>query len=150
MLSLQAKRPLEILLVEDNPGDARLVTEAFNEDRRSDRITVVGDGMAAMEYLKKEGQYGEAPRPDIIFLDLNLPKMDGREVLQKIKSDKELRLIPVLILTTSSDEDDILHTYHLHANCYLTKPIDFDRFVELVREIHNFWLNIVMLPSATT
>jgi len=139
-------KPVEILLVEDNLGDVRLMQEAFKEGKVFCNINVVEDGIEAIKYLKREGEYAEACRPDIIMLDLNLPRKDGREVLMEIKSDDDLKRIPVVILTTSSAEEDILRTYNLHANCYITKPVDLEQFINLVQSIENFWLTIVKLP----
>lgn len=140
-------KPIEILLVEDNPGDVRLTVEAMKETKIHNEIHVVGDGVEAMEFLRNEGRYSEAPRPDLILLDLNLPKKDGREVLADIKSDESLRTIPVVVLTISQAEEDILKSYNLHANCYVTKPIDLDQFLKVVKSIENFWLSIVRLPN---
>ena len=139
---------IEILLVEDNPGDVRLVREAFSEVAAPYNISVVEDGIEAMRYLNREDQYSEVPRPDLIILDLNLPKKDGREVLREIKSDEELKRIPVVVLTTSSAEEDILRSYNLHANCYITKPVDLEQFFKLVHSIENFWLTVVKLPPS--
>ncbi|MEE8472202.1 MAG: response regulator [Dehalococcoidia bacterium] len=140
-------KPIEILLVEDNPADARLTVEAFKEGKVSNTLTVVGDGVEAMSYLRQEGGYAEAPRPDIILLDLNLPRKDGREVLAELKEDPDLRRIPVITLTTSRAEQDINTIYNLHGNCYVTKPVDLDRFIEVIRSIEGFWLTIVKLPA---
>jgi len=137
---------VEILLVEDNPGDVRLTIEALKDAKVRNRITVAGDGEAALACLRRQGQYADAPRPDLILLDLNLPRIDGREVLRQIKADECLRSIPVVILTTSQAEQDIVKTYDLHANCYITKPVDLDRFIEVVRAIESFWFTIVKLP----
>jgi chemotaxis family two-component system response regulator Rcp1 len=139
-------QPIEILLVEDNPGDARLAIESLKDAKVSNNLHWVQDGVQAMAFLRRLGQYSAAPRPDVVLLDLNLPKKDGREVLAEIKTDENLRRIPVVILTVSSDERDILETYDLHANCYVTKPIDLDQFLEVVRSIEDFWLTIVKLP----
>ncbi len=139
-------KPVEVLLVEDNPGDVRLTQEAFKEGKLSNGLHVVMDGVAAMAFLRREGEYADAPRPDIILLDLNLPKMDGREVLAKIKTDDELKSIPVIILTTSSAEEDIIRTYNHHANCYITKPVDLEQLINVVRSIEDFWLTVVKLP----
>ena len=139
-------RPVEILLVEDNPGDVRLTLEAFKEARMRNKLHVVEDGIEAMAFLHKEGKYAGIPRPDLILLDLNLPGMDGREVLEKIKSEPGLKRIPVVILTTSKDEEDIHRSYDLHANCYITKPVDFGQFINVIKTIENFWLTIVKLP----
>lgn len=139
-------RPIEILLVEDNPGDARLTQEALREGRVSNRLTVVPDGVEAMAYLRKEGRYAAAVQPDLILLDLNLPRKDGREVLEEIKDDDHLKMIPVVVLTSSSAEQDVLRTYGLHANCYVTKPVDLDQFMGAVKAIEDFWLTVVTLP----
>ncbi len=141
-----AFKRIEILLVEDNPGDADLAREALADSKLHNMLYVVGDGEAAMEFLQRTGNYADAPRPDLILLDLNLPKKDGREVLAEIKSDDDLKLIPVVILTTSSSDEDILRSYNLHANCYITKPIDLNQFIKVVRSIEDFWLCIVRLP----
>jgi two-component system, chemotaxis family, response regulator Rcp1 len=137
---------IEILLVEDNPGDARLTREALRDSKMQNNIHVVDDGVKAMQFLLRQPPYENAPRPDIILLDLNLPRKDGREVLSDIKSDEELRRIPVVILTTSDDEEDVLRSYDLHANCYITKPVDFNRFITIVKSIESFWFSIVKLP----
>jgi CheY-like chemotaxis protein len=137
---------IEILLVEDNPGDVRLTQEAFKEGKVRNNLSVVNDGIEALTYLRQEGQYANALRPDVILLDLNLPKKDGREVLAEIKQDLNLRRIPVVILTTSEAEQDILKTYNLHANCYITKPVDLERFIKVVKSIESFWLSVVKLP----
>ena len=144
----RSQRPILILLVEDNEGDVRLTREAFKEGRVANRLEVVSDGVEALRYLRREGPHAEALRPDLILLDLNLPKMDGREVLEKIKTDPQLKRTPVVVLTTSSAEDDIVRTYDLHANCYITKPVDFENFVGVVRSIDEFWLNTVTLPAS--
>ncbi|MBI2950069.1 MAG: response regulator [Verrucomicrobia bacterium] len=139
-------RPIEILLVEDSAGDVRLTQESLKESKVRNNLTVVSDGVEAMAYLKAQNGYADAPRPDLILLDLNLPKMDGRQVLSEIKADPELKRIPVVILTTSKAEEDILRTYNLHANCYVTKPVNLDQFMKVVRAIEDFWLTIVKLP----
>jgi len=139
-------RPIEILMVEDNPGDVRLTVEALKEGKVRNNFHTVEDGVEAMSFLRRQGRYTEAPRPDLILLDLNLPKMNGREVLAEIKEDPELRRIPVVILTVSKAEQDIVKSYNLHANCYITKPVDLDQFLEVVKSIENFWLTVVMLP----
>lgn len=139
-------KEIEILLVEDNPGDVRLTQEAFKTGKVHNTLHVVWDGEEAMAFLNREGDYKDAPRPDIILLDLNLPKKDGREVLKDIKSDENLKSIPVVVLTTSSAEEDILKSYNLHANCYITKPVDLDKFLTIVQYIEDFWLSIVKLP----
>ncbi len=138
---------IEVLLVEDNPGDVRLTREALKDGRLLNNVTVVGDGMEALSFLRREGKYAGAATPDLILLDLNLPKKDGREVLAEIKADSRLRRIPVVVLTTSSAEEDILKTYDLHANCYITKPVDLEQFIRVVKSIEDFWLSIVKLPS---
>jgi len=137
---------IQILLVEDNPGDIRLTQEAFKNSKLHNRLDIVQDGEQALTYLRRQGKYADAPRPDIILLDLNLPRIDGREVLAQIKEDEDLRRIPVVVLTTSDDEKDVLTTYNLHANCYITKPVDMNRFVEIVQTIEGFWFQIVKLP----
>jgi chemotaxis family two-component system response regulator Rcp1 len=139
-------RPIEILMVEDNPGDVRLTVEALKEGKVRNNFHAVEDGVKALAYLRQEGDYAGAPRPDLILLDLNLPKKSGREVLAEIKEDLDLRRIPVVILTVSQAEQDIMKSYNLHANCYITKPVDLDRFLEVVKSIENFWLTVVMLP----
>ena len=138
--------PVEILLVEDNPGDVRLTKEALKEGKMLNDLSVAADGVEAMEFLRRQGKHANAPRPDLILLDLNLPRKDGREVLAEIKGDKDLRRIPVVVLTTSKDELDILRTYDLHVNCYITKPVELDQFIDVVRKIEGFWLTIVKLP----
>ena len=137
---------INILLVEDNPGDADLAREALESSKMNNNLQVVDDGEKAMAFLRREGSYSDALRPDLILLDLNLPKKDGRQVLAEIKSDKDLKRIPVVILTTSQAEEDVLKTYDLHANCYITKPIDLNQFLHVVRCIEDFWLSIVILP----
>jgi CheY-like chemotaxis protein len=141
-------RVLSILLVEDNPGDVRLMREALAEAGVDTQLSVVYDGEAALNFLRHTNGYSESPRPDLIFLDLNLPRRDGREVLSEIKQDERLRRIPVVVLTTSEAERDILHAYDLHANCYVKKPIDLDQFIHVVRECEKFWLHIARLPRA--
>jgi CheY-like chemotaxis protein len=140
-------QPIEILLVEDNPGDVRLTQEALKESRVLNNVSVVKDGVEAMAFLGREGKYCDACRPDLILLDLNLPKKDGREVLADVKANEDLRCIPVVVLTSSRAEEDILKTYEHHANCYITKPIDLEQFVGVVKSIEDFWLTIVKLPS---
>lgn len=141
------QRSVEVLLVEDNPGDVRLTMEALKEGKMLNHVSVAGDGVEAVAFLRRQGKYAKAARPDVILLDLNLPKKDGREVLAEIKNDAELRRIPVVILTTSSAEHDILKTYDLHANCYITKPVDLEQFIRVVKLIEDFWLTIVKLPT---
>jgi CheY-like chemotaxis protein len=138
--------PVEILLVEDNPGDARLAREGLSECKIHNNLHVAEDGVKAMAFLRRQGEYAKVPRPDLILLDLNLPRKDGREVLQEIKEDESLRLIPVVILTTSRAEEDILKTYSLHGNCYVTKPLGLQQFLDVVRSIEEFWFSIVKLP----
>ena len=146
MCSSVSGGPIEILFVEDNPGDVRLTQEALREAKMRIQVRVVWDGEEALEYLRKEGQYADAPRPDLILLDLNLPKRNGREVLSEIKADRDLRSIPVVVLTSSKAEEDIAKSYNLHANCYVTKPADVDQFMRVVQSIERFWLTIVKLP----
>lgn len=141
-----ATDPVEILLVEDNPGDYRLTQEALKEGKVYNNLHWAQDGVAAIDFLKRRGAHAAAPRPDIILLDLNLPKKDGREVLLEIKGDEDLRTIPVVILTTSKAEEDVLKSYDLHANCYVTKPVDLDKFIVVVQSIDRFWLTVVTLP----
>ena len=139
-------RSIEILLVEDNPGDARLTIEAMREAKMRNRMHVVEDGVEAMAFLRRQGSFGEAPRPDLILLDLNLPRKDGREVLAEVKADPDLKRIPVVILTTSRAEEDVLRAYDLHANCYVTKPVDLAQFMKIVSQIDEFWVKVVTLP----
>ncbi len=139
-------KPIEILLVEDNPGDARLAKEALNDSKLNNRLHWVEDGEEAMKFLLKQDAFGNSPRPDLILLDLNLPKKDGREVLMDIKSNENLKRIPVVVLTISKAEEDILRSYNLHANCFITKPIDLTQFIKVVKSIEDFWLTIVKLP----
>ena len=142
----QAGKVIEVLLVEDNPGEVRLTAEALKEAKLLNRLSVVGDGVEALAFLRQEGQYASAPRPDLILLDLNMPRKDGREVLAEIKADDNLKRIPVVILTVSQAEEDILKSYDLHANCYITKPVGFEQFMQVVKTIEQFWLSIVKLP----
>jgi two-component system, chemotaxis family, response regulator Rcp1 len=137
---------IEVLLVEDNPGDVRLTKEALKEGKLLNQVTVVGDGVEALSFLRRQGKYADAAPPDLILLDLNLPKKDGRQVLAEIKTDPSLRRIPVVVLTTSSAEEDILKTYDLHANCYITKPVDLEQFMRVVKSIEDFWVTVVRLP----
>jgi two-component system, chemotaxis family, response regulator Rcp1 len=139
--------PIEVLLVEDSPGDVRLTQEAFREANKTIHLHVAADGVEAMAFLRREGIHSQAPRPDLILLDLNLPKMDGREVLAHIKGDEGLKSIPTVILTTSDAEADIVKSYQLRANCYLTKPVQLDAFESLVKSINDFWLTKVKLPK---
>jgi chemotaxis family two-component system response regulator Rcp1 len=140
-------RLVEILLVEDNLGDIRLTQEGLKETKLLNNLSVAMDGVEALDFLRRKGKYTDAVRPDLILLDLNLPKKDGREVLAEIKADENLKRIPVVILTSSRAEEDILKTYNLHANCYVTKPLDFDQFLTVIHSIDNFWLGIVKLPD---
>jgi two-component system, chemotaxis family, response regulator Rcp1 len=147
MIESTCVKPVDILLVEDNPGDARLTEEALKDAKLKVNLHLVKDGVEAMAFLHREGIYASKPLIDIVLLDLNLPKKDGREVLAEIKTDPDLKRIPVVIVTTSNAEEDVLKTYDLHANCYITKPIDLDQFILVVRAIENFWLTIVRLPA---
>jgi len=147
-LDRRAAPPVEILLVEDNPGDVRLTQEALKEGKVYNNLHWAKDGVEALEFLKRQGKHAKAPRPDIILLDLNLPKKDGREVLAVIKNDADLKHIPVVVLTTSEAEEDVLKSYSLHANCYVTKPVDLEKFIQVVQSIDRFWLTVVTLPPA--
>ncbi|KAB0664746.1 response regulator [Oryzomonas japonica] len=140
-------KPAEILLVEDNPADVRLTMEVLKDAKLCNNISVVNDGVQALDFLYRRGEYGSAARPDIILLDLNLPRLDGREVLERVKGDDSLKHIPVVVLTTSSAEQDILKSYALHANCYITKPVDLEQFTKVVTSIEEFWFSIVKLPG---
>jgi chemotaxis family two-component system response regulator Rcp1 len=146
MNTMTLVKPIDILLVEDNPGDADLAREALEGGKLKNRLFVVGDGEAAMDFLYQAGAYADVPRPGLILLDLNLPRKDGREVLADIKAHKDLKRIPVVILTTSQSEEDVLKSYNLHANCFITKPIDLNQFIKVVRSIEDFWFSIVVLP----
>ena len=139
--------PIVVLLVEDDPGDTLMIREALEANKVRNVLASVPDGVEAMAYLRRTGRYADAPRPDLILLDLNLPRKDGREVLAEIKRDEELRTIPVVVLTTSQAEEDVLRSYRLHANAYVTKPVDFDRFIEVVRQIDEFFVTVVKLPQ---
>src|SRR6266542_2373392 len=141
-----APTPIEVLLVEDDPGDVLMTQEAFEEHKVRNRLTVVSDGAEVLSYLRREGAYVDAVRPDLILLDLNLPRRDGREVLQEIKNDDDLGRIPVVVLTTSAADEDILRSYQLHANAYVTKPVDFERFITVIRQIDDFFVSVVKLP----
>lgn len=143
----QGARPIVILLVEDNAGDVRLVREAMQAAKVRNTMHIVDDGVMAMEFLRRKDRFVDAPRPDLILLDLNLPKKDGREVLAEVKGDADLRRIPVVVLTTSQAESDVLRAYDLHANCYITKPVDFEQFMKVVQQIDHFWVNVVTLPD---
>ena len=137
---------VDVLLVEDDPGDVLMTREAFEHHKLRNKLHVVADGVEALQFLRREGEYAEAPRPGLILLDLNLPRKDGREVLAEIKSDETMRSIPVVVLTTSEAEEDILRSYNLHANAYVTKPVDFDRFIDVIRQIDDFFVTVVKLP----
>lgn len=147
MSAAESLKPVEILLVEDNPGDVRLTKEALKEAKVINNLTVLKDGVEALAFLRRQGTYDKAVTPHLILLDLNLPKKDGREVLAEIKADETLKRIPVVVLTTSQDEQDIFKSYNLHANCYVTKPVDLEQFMTVVKSIEDFWLGIVMLPK---
>jgi CheY-like chemotaxis protein len=137
---------IDVLLVEDDAGDILLIEEAFADNKLRNRLHVVRDGVEALAFLRREGEYADAPQPDLVLLDLNLPRKDGREVLAEVKSDESLRQIPIVVLTTSKAEEDVLRSYKLHANAYVTKPVDFDRFIEVVRQIDEFFVTVVKLP----
>ncbi len=138
---------IEVLMVEDNPDDVELTVEALKEIKLAINFNSVEDGVEAMQYLRKEGKYADASRPDIIFLDLNMPRKDGREVLVELKTIEDLKRIPVVVLTTSNADEDIFRSYHLHANCYITKPVDMDQFIKVVQSIESFWFTVVKLPN---
>jgi CheY-like chemotaxis protein len=146
MTNARATKPIEILLVEDNPADVRLTKEALREGKVRNRLHVAEDGVVAMSFLRREGDFTDVPRPDLVLLDLNMPRKGGREVLAEMKGDPQLLRIPVVVLTTSSDERDILESYGLHANSYVTKPVGLEAFIEVVRSIEDYWLEIVKLP----
>jgi two-component system, chemotaxis family, response regulator Rcp1 len=148
MMNLSESKAINILLVEDNEPDVVLTQEAFKEAKVANTLFVVEDGVDAIDFLRREKKYADMPRPDLILLDLNLPKKDGRAVLDEIKSDPKLASIPVVILTTSTDEQDVLQAYVHHANCYITKPVDFEQFMTVVRSIEGFWLTVVRLPNS--
>lgn len=143
-------RPIEILLVEDNPADVRLTREAFRDAKLVNNLHCVDDGVEAMRFLRREGPYATSPVPDIVLLDLNLPRKDGREVLKEMKEDPELSVLPVVVLTTSRADEDVVRSYMLHANCFITKPVDFDQFIHVVRSIECFWFGVVTLPGRHT
>jgi len=147
LMAEEQERPIEILMVEDDPADARLAVEAFKEAKLLNNLNVVGDGEEALKYLRKEGEYAGAARPDIILLDLNLPKKSGTDTLAEIKADDDLRRIPVVVLTNSDAEQDIVKTYNLHANCYIVKPVNLEKFIAVVQAIKSFWFKIVTLPA---
>lgn len=138
---------IDVLLVEDDPGDVLMTREAFEDNKVANRLQVVSDGVSALAFLRKEGEHADAPTPDLVLLDLNLPRMDGREVLEAMKNDDALRSIPVVVLTTSEAEEDVVRSYSLHANAYVTKPVDFERFIEVVRQIDEFFVEVVRLPQ---
>jgi chemotaxis family two-component system response regulator Rcp1 len=146
-LSPQLGRPIEILLVEDSPSDTELTVEALGAAKVCNRLSVVEDGVEALEFLRRQGRYAQAPRPDLVLLDLNLPRKDGREVLAEMRADDKLTTVPVVVLTTSQAERDVLQAYALHANCYITKPVDFEQFLDVVKAIEGFWLTVVKLPA---
>jgi len=146
MYNEKVGKPIEILLVEDNAADVRLTREAFDDAKVLNNLNVVGDGVEAMAYMRREGKYGDATRPDLVLLDLNMPRKDGREVLAEVKADPDLMRIPVVILTVSKAEEDVLKSYNLHANCYISKPVNLAQFLKVVESIENFWLTIVELP----
>ena len=150
MVTAANGRPVEILLVEDNPGDVRLTKEALKEGKLLNKLSVVGDGIEALAFLRREGKFADSTRPDMILLDLNLPKKSGLEVLADVKADKNLRRTPVVVLTTSQAEQDIVKSYNLYANCYVTKPVGLEQFVQVVKSIEDFWLTIVKLPQGKT
>jgi CheY-like chemotaxis protein len=143
----EAVRPIEVLLVEDDEGDVLMTREALDEGKVLNRLNVVGDGVEAVAYLRQDGAYADAARPDLVLLDLNLPRRDGRQVLEEVKNDPDLRRIPIVVLTTSEAEEDVLRSYDLHANAYVTKPVDFERFVEVIRQIDEFFISVVRLPG---
>ena len=140
-------KPIQILLVDDDPGDTLMIKEAFEDNKVRNELSCVSDGVDALRFLRREGEFADAPRPDLILLDLNLPRKDGREVLAEVKADETLSRIPVVVLTTSEAEEDILRSYALHANAYVTKPVDFDRFIDVVRQIDEFFVQVVRLPG---
>ncbi|MGW0802048.1 response regulator [Nonomuraea sp. NPDC002799] len=146
---MTSAQPIEVLLVEDDPGDELITREAFEDNKINNNLHVVRDGLEALDFVYRRGAYAEAPRPDLILLDLNLPKYDGRQVLEQVKGDPELRAIPVVVLTTSSAEEDILRSYKLFANAYVTKPVDLERFLAVIRQIDEFFVTVVRLPGRT-
>jgi two-component system, chemotaxis family, response regulator Rcp1 len=148
-MNLTNSRPIEILLVEDSPSDAALTIEALKAGKIANRLSHVEDGVEALEFLNRRGKYANAARPDLIMLDLNLPRKDGRDVLAEIKNDPSLKIIPIIVLTTSRADEDILRSYELNANCYITKPVDFTHFIDVVKSIEQFWLTVVTLPQKT-
>jgi len=148
-MNLSDSKPIEILLVEDSPSDAALTIEALKEGKIANRLNHVEDGVEAMEYLRQKGKFAKSTRPDLIMLDLNLPRKDGREVLRELKNDPSLKAIPIIVLTTSRADKDVLQSYELNANCYIIKPVDFGHFIEVVKTIERFWLTVVTLPPKT-
>ena len=144
---VKENRPINILLIEDNPGDVRLTQEAFKEGKVSTNLDIAMDGVEAIKFLRKEDSYANVATPDLILLDLNLPKRDGREVLKEIKADEKLKRIPIVILTTSNAEQDIIKSYNLHVNCYINKPVDYDKFFDIIQKIEDFWLKTAILPT---
>ena len=148
-MNLADAKPIEILLVEDSPSDAELTKEALETGKIANNLNRVVDGVEAMEYLRQKGKFAKATKPDLIMLDLNLPRKDGREVLMEMKNDPSLKTIPVIVLTTSSSDKDVLQSYELNANCYITKPVDFEHFIDVVKTIEKFWLTVVTLPPKT-
>ncbi|MBT0995815.1 response regulator [Cellulomonas sp. DKR-3] len=142
-----SRKTIDVLLVEDDPGDVLMTREAFEHNKVRNTLTVVADGVSALQYLRKEGEHADASTPDLVLLDLNLPRMDGREVLEALKADERLRMIPVVVLTTSEAEEDVVRSYALHANAYVTKPVDFDAFITVVRQIDEFFVEVVRLPQ---
>jgi len=148
-MNLSESKPIEILLVEDSPSDAALTIEALKAGKVANRLNHVEDGVEAMSFLRQQGKYAKATRPDLIMLDLNLPKKDGREVLEELKNDPDLKLIPIIVLTTSRSDKDVLQSYEFNANCYITKPVDFEHFIDVVKTIEKFWLTVVTLPPKT-
>jgi two-component system, chemotaxis family, response regulator Rcp1 len=146
-MNMNTARPIEILLIEDSPSDAALTIEALQNGKISNNLSRVGDGIEALAYLRQQDRFAKSPRPDLIMLDLNLPKKDGREVLRELKNDPSFKLIPVIVLTTSRADKDVLQSYELNANCYITKPVDFQQFIDVVKSIEHFWLSVVTLPA---
>jgi CheY-like chemotaxis protein len=146
-MNFSETKPVEILLVEDSPSDAALTIEALKAGKVANKLTLVEDGVEAMDFLRRRGKYAGVARPDLIMLDLNLPRKDGREVLAEIKNDPDLKIIPIIVLTTSHSDKDILQSYQLNANCYITKPVDFTQFIDVVKSIEKFWLTVVTLPQ---
>jgi two-component system, chemotaxis family, response regulator Rcp1 len=145
-MNMNTARPIEILLIEDSPSDVALTIEAFHEGKIANNLNCAADGVEALAYLRQQGKFANAQRPDLIMLDLNLPKKDGREVLRELKNDPSLKLIPIIVLTTSKADKDVLQSYELNANCYITKPVDFQQFIDVVKSIERFWLSVVTLP----